>query len=200
VEVLEAGCGASGWPRNGRKPTQIAIKMIRLPAMPATNKRALGDCQRAIDDCNGAIDDCKRAIDDCNRAVGDFRAVGAWAGASRTTEGATETADACCAALIWASSSLMVGRPAGLRLKHRRTMSAYVGGRVAGKETASDAWSGHAGGIWVSASTMTLPRPQISPAAELLPSLASGGSYKEGLAVIAVGWPAGRMLSLASFS
>ena len=199
MEALEAGCCALGWPRDGRKPTQIASKMIRLAAMPAANQRVLGNCQRAIGACNRAIDG-NPAIDDCNRAVGDCRAAGAWAGASRTTEGATETADACCAALIWASSSLMVGRPAGLRLKHRRTMSAYVGGRVAGKETASDAWSGHAGGIWVSASTMTLPRPQISPAAELLPSLASGGSYKEGLAVVAVGWPAGRMLSLASFS
>ena len=198
--VLTAGCCASGWPRDGRRPTQIASKMIRLPAMPATNQRGLGNCQRARNGCQSGIDDCNRANGDCNRAVGDICAVGAWADASRTIEGTTETAAACCAALIWASSSLMVGRPAGLRLKHRRTMSAYVGGRVAGRETASDAWSGHAGGIWVSASTMTLPRPQISPAAELLPSLASGGSYKEFLAVLAVGWPAGRMLSLASFS
>jgi hypothetical protein len=40
----------------------------------------------------------------------------------------------------------------------------------------------------------------MSPAAEILPFFASGGSYKEDLAMLVVGSPTGRMVSLASFS
>jgi len=40
----------------------------------------------------------------------------------------------------------------------------------------------------------------MSPGVDTLPFLASGGSYNEGLAVLAVGWPAGRIMSLASFN
>jgi hypothetical protein len=40
----------------------------------------------------------------------------------------------------------------------------------------------------------------MSPAAEILPFFASGGSYKEYVGVLVVDSPAGRMVSVASFS
>ena len=49
----------------------------------------------------------------------------------------------------------------------------------------------HAGGAWVSASTSVMPRLQMSPAVEISPFLASGGSYTEGRAVLAVRSPGG---------
>src|SRR5580704_10983175 len=106
----------------------------------------------------------------------------------------------CDAGLIRASKSATVGRFAGFRFKHCRAISKSVGGRAAGKEGISDLLSGHEGGFCVRASTMVMPRPQISPAWEKLPSFASGGSYTEDFAIYAVASPAGRTVSLASFS
>src|SRR3984885_16290618 len=120
--------------------------------------------------------------------------------ASRTTGRGIEITDAAGTGLIWALSSVIVGRLAGLRLKHRCTMSTNAGGRVAGKEAVSDRSSGHAGGHCVRASTMVMPSPQISPAAEYPPLFASGGSYKEVWAILVVQSPARRLVSLASFS
>src|ERR1700687_6072422 len=133
-------------------------------------------------------------------AFGGFQAGAAWAGAWRATDLGAAATDACGASLICASRSAIVGRFARLGLKHRRTMSTYAGARGAGNETTPDRRSGHVGRCWVSASTMSIPTPQMSPAPEILPSRASGGSYTEGLAVIAVGCTAGRMVSLASCS
>src|SRR5207248_7144192 len=80
------------------------------------------------------------------------------------------------------------------------TVSTNARGRVVGRQAVSDRSSGHAGRHWVSASTTVTPRPQISPAGDSLPFFASGGWYKEALAMLALGSPAGRTVSLASFS
>src|ERR1019366_2132273 len=108
--------------------------------------------------------------------------------------------DACGDRLNSPSRSVTVGRSTGLRLKQRCTVSTNVGGKLAGKETISDPLSGHTGGHWVRASTMVMPRAQMSPAAEIFPFIASGGSYREGLSMLALDAPAGWMVSLASFS
>ncbi len=120
-------------------------------------------------------------------------------GAERGISG-TESTGHCGTGLIRAFTSSTVGRLAGLRFKHCRTIAANAGGRAAGKEAVSDLRSGHEGRCCVSASTMVIPRPHISPAAEKLWPLASGGSYMEDLALLAVDSPAGRTVSLASFS
>ncbi len=99
-----------------------------------------------------------------------------------------------------ASRSGIPGRLAGSRFRHRRTVSANSGARVVGRTTG---WPGSvipAGGVWVKASTMVIPRPQMSPAADNPTSCASGASYKEGVAMFAKESPARRTLSLASFS
>jgi len=116
------------------------------------------------------------------------------------TGGATVSTNPAGARLMMAWSSGIVGRSAGLRFKQRRARSANSGGRVAGKETASDRSLDHVGADRVSASTMITPRDQMSPAAEVAPSLASGGSYTEDFAILAEDSPTGRMVSLASFS
>src|ERR1700678_1083976 len=73
-------------------------------------------------------------------------------------------------------------------------------GRAAGQETISRRSSGQEGGDWVRASTIVTPSAHMSPAAEILPSSASGESYKDGSAIAAEESPAGRTLSLDSFT
>src|SRR5258708_5239121 len=100
----------------------------------------------------------------------------AGAAVAADTGGATVSTNPAGARLMMAWSSGIVGRSAGLRFKQRRARSANSGGRVAGKETVSDRSLDHVGADRVSASTMITPRDQMSPAAEVAPSLASGRS------------------------
>src|SRR5271163_2656093 len=79
-------------------------------------------------------------------------------------------------------------------------MLTYAEERAAGHETISRRSSGQAGGDWVRASTMVTPSAHMSPAADILPSFASGESYKDDSALAAEESPAGRTLSLDIFT
>src|ERR1700719_4349866 len=107
------------------------------------------------------------------RGLRDSRGRTARGGASRTTGLGTEAAGAGGVRLSGASRSVAVGRLAGYSLKHRRTVATNAGGRVVGSQGVSDRSSGHAGRHWVRASTSVAPSPQISPAGESLPLIAS---------------------------
>src|SRR5882672_7316571 len=98
---------------------------MKITAAARTNERCLGDF------CGGVA------------GSGALRATGPGRDASGSGTGA---AAACGDGLIWATRSATVGRLAGLRFKHRRTMPTNVGGRVVGNEAAADLLSGHAGG------------------------------------------------------
>src|ERR1700722_10622214 len=138
----------------------------------------------------------KRVFDD--RCVEDAPTNGSFAAIGVADSGVAGVASV--AGLNSAASSAHVGRCAGSRLKHRRSSLAYSGGRSAGRATASERSRDQAGGVWLRASTRVMPSPQISPAVPILPCLDSGGSYGDGLAMLAADSPAGRIVSLASFS
>jgi len=94
----------------------------------------------------------------------------------------------------------MVGRFAGARLRHRRTVCTNGKGKPAGNATVSARSSGHVGARWVRASNKVMPRPQTSPAVENPESCSSGGSYKEVLLLPLAEVPIGRTVSVASFN
>src|SRR6266404_8647139 len=142
-------------------PAQTATSTMTPTAMAGTSKRGL-DSLVAGADLPGAF-----------MSTGSLGTGGASAGDP---------------GLNWAWSSEIVGRPAGLGLKQRRTAP------VSGSEDSPRP----AAGFCVSASTRVMPRPQTSPAASIAPFFASGGSYTEGFAVTMAGSPADRMVSLAS--
>src|ERR1700722_350055 len=164
-------CGmARDW--NRCTPAQTAHKVMMPTVIAVTSKSVFDD----------------RWVEDAP-TNGSFAAIGV-----------ADSGVAGVARLNSAASSVHVGRCAGSRLKHRPSASANSGGRFAGRATASERSRDQAGAVWVRASTRVMPSPQMSPAVDILPFLDSGASYKDGLAMLAVGSPAGRIVSLASFS
>src|SRR5882762_4101521 len=121
-----------------------------------------------------------------NRVLGAFCVDSVGTNGSLIAGGAADAVVASGACLNCATSSAIAGRRPGSRLKHRCTVSTNSGARFAGRETLSERSRDHAGGVCVRASTSVMPSPQMSPAVDILPLLASGGSYHEGLAVLAV--------------
>src|ERR1022692_1554663 len=79
-----------------------------------------------------------------------------------------------------ATSSATQGRFCGLGFRQRATTSLNAGEKSAGSATASLRSPQPEGARRVSASNRQTPSAQISPAGELLPCRASGGSYAVG--------------------
>src|SRR5258708_19090656 len=129
-----------------------------------------------------------------DRVLGEFRMDSVGTKGSFITGGAADAGGAGGACLNCAPSSAIAGRRPGSRLKHRSTVSTNSGARFAGRETLSERSRDHAGGVCVRASTSVMPSPHMSPAVDILPLFASGAPYDEGLAVLAVRFPAGPVL------
>src|SRR5258708_11379150 len=129
-----------------------------------------------------------------NRVLGEFCVDSVGTNGSFIRAGAADAGVAGGDGLNCATSSAIAGRRPGSRFKHRCTVSTNSAARLAGRETLSERSRDHAGGVCVRASTSVMPSPHMSPAVDILPLFASGAPYDEGLAVLAVRFPAGPVL------